>query len=76
MRLVIALLPLALFGCTSPMVVQERKSLLSDLTNCNAEEIATHRGRSGTWTASCKGVVYNCSGNPDVMCVEAPKQNN
>ena len=62
----------ALAGCTSPMVVKERKSLLSDLTDCAPDEIQARRGRRGTWTATCQGVTYQCSGDPDTVCEVAP----
>jgi hypothetical protein len=69
-----ALLALLLTACGAPpLVVQERKSLLSELIDCSPSEIVTRNGRRQTWTATCQGVVYSCTGGDTEVCTELPK---
>ena len=55
-----------------PLVVQERKSLLSELIDCSPSEIVTRNGRRQTWTATCQGVVYSCTGGDTEVCTPRP----
>ena len=67
------LFALVLAACGAPpLVVQERKSLLSELIDCSPSEIVTRNGRRQTWTATCQGVVYSCTGGDTEVCTPKP----
>ena len=72
-KLIPAAFALCLVACGAPpLVVQERKSLLSELIDCSPSEIVTRNGRRQTWTATCQGVVYACTGGDNEVCTEVP----
>ncbi len=50
----------------SPDVTQKLKRVSADYTGCGADDnqisnVVMQPGNSGTWTATCKGNVFNCT---------------
>jgi hypothetical protein len=68
----------------SPEVIEKLKRVSADYTGCPADDnqisnVVTQPGNSGTWTATCKGNVFNCvangvpGGHDSFTCRPAPR---
>lgn len=64
----------ALAGCATQSIHEVRATFTSGVIGCPVSEVETSEHEKLTWTASCRGRVFYCTGAGTPSCAEAIKK--